>query len=154
MKPTILIDSREQRPFQFNPAVFNVERRGLATGDYTLAGHEDRIAVERKGLGDLVGTVIGDWLRFRKELLRLAAFDVAAIVVEADVSDVLERRYESSANPLSVLGRCHSCFLDHGVPVLFWGHRRQCESMLAQFFRLFLKRHESMEPADAAERLR
>lgn len=113
-----------------DPTRFVTRPATLRTGDYTIAGLEDRFVLERKSIGDFVSTVIGNWLRFRKELYRLAAFDFAAIVVEADVEDVLAKRYESDANPMSVIGRAHECFLDHGVPVMFWGNKSGCVTMV------------------------
>jgi len=136
----ILIDTREQRPWTFTPERFTVARATLAEGDYSLAGFEGRIALERKSLGDFVGTVIGDWLRFRKELIRLSGYDVAAVVVEANVEDVKQHKYESAANPDSVLGRAHGIYLDHGIPVYFWGPRTVCEPMVWQFFSLAAKK--------------
>lgn len=140
MKPVILIDSREQKPWAFPADTFDVRRATLTTGDYTLAGLEDRVAIERKSIGDLVNTVIHDWLRFRKELIRLAAFDFAAVVIEADASDLMEHRYESDANPRSVMGRLNSIMFDHGVNVTWWGRRQQCEPLVHQLFSGIWKR--------------
>jgi DNA excision repair protein ERCC-4 len=129
----VLIDTREQRPWEFDAELFATERATLATGDYTIAGLEEQLCLERKSLGDFVQTVISDWIRFRKELYRLAAFDVAAVVVEADLPDVLNGLYESTAAPASVLGRANGIFLDHGIPVLFWGSRPSCTAMAERF---------------------
>ncbi len=41
---TIVIDSREQRPYQFPGAVVKT----LPTGDYSIVGLTDRVAIERK----------------------------------------------------------------------------------------------------------
>lgn len=130
----ILVDSREQRPWGFPADKFTTETATLPAGDYTLAGAFGRLAIERKSLGDFVGTVIQNWLRFRKELIRLSGYDIAAIVVEADVADVMAKKYESDADPNAVLGRANGIFLDHGIPVLWWGKRPGCEHMAARFF--------------------
>jgi DNA excision repair protein ERCC-4 len=136
----VLIDTREQRPWEFDCEFFTSERASLRTGDYTIAGLEDRLCLERKGLGDFVGTVISDWLRFRKELYRLASFDVAAIVVEANIEDVMNHAYESDAQPASVIGKANGIFLDHGIPVLFWGPRPVCTVMVERFLLLAAKK--------------
>lgn len=137
---TVLVDTREQRPWELDPTKFVMEKATLHTGDYAVKGLEDRLVLERKSIGDFVGTVIGDWLRFRRELNRLAAFDYAAIIVEADVQDVLAKRYESDANPMSVIGRAHSCYLDHGVPVFFWGEKWKCVTMVESLIRQAAKK--------------
>lgn len=127
---TVIADTREQTPWVLDPTRFKVERGTLQTGDYTVHGLEGRLRIERKSLGDFVGTVIQDWIRFRKELYRLAFFDLACVVVEADVEDVLAKRYESDASPASVIGRAHACYLDHGVPVFWWGKRTDTVAMV------------------------
>lgn len=132
----ILVDTREQRPWTFPADGFVTERATLPEGDYTMAGGWGRVALERKSLGDFVQTVVGQWIRFRKELIRLSGYDVAAVVVEADLSDVLQHKYESDADPVAVLGRANGIFLDHGIPVLWWGKRPGCELMAARFFQL------------------
>ena len=50
-KPTLIIDSMEQKPYSFKPFqkwFASIERKKLAAGDYSIAGLEDRVAVERK----------------------------------------------------------------------------------------------------------
>lgn len=148
-RPTILIDNREQRPWTFPADQFDVLPATLATGDYTIETLGSRIAIERKGLGDLVNTIIHDWLRFRKELNRLMTFDYAAIIVEADISDVMEKRYESDTHPNSVIGKCHAIHVDTGVPVLFWGSRKYCEPAVHRLMLMLAKRYGS-EARDAA----
>lgn len=141
LKPVhVLIDTREQRPWEFDSELFTTARAHLQTGDYTIAGLEDRVCMERKSLGDFVNTVIQDWLRFRRELYRLAGFDVAAVVVEADLADVFNHKYESDAQPASVIGRINGIYLDHGVPVLFWGPRGCCNAMVERFLILANKK--------------
>ncbi len=130
----MLIDTREQRAWEFPGR--ETARVALAAGDYSLAGYESRLAVERKSLGDWVNTVMHDWLRFRKELNRLSGYEVACVVVEADLADVLAGRYESDAEPAAVLGRANGVFLDHGIPVFFWGARPGCVVMVERFFHL------------------
>lgn len=135
----ILVDAREQAPWTFGDG-FVATRATLTTGDYTVAGLEDRFAIERKSLGDFVGTVIHNWIRFRKELNRLGGMDLAAVVVEADVADAVEKRYDSDAAPEAVLGRAAEITIDHGIPVFWWGRRAVCEPRVWQFVRLAAKR--------------
>ena len=55
----ILIDTREQAPFTFQGYEVDPEPATLPCGDYSLPGFEDRAAVERKKLNDLVGCLVG-----------------------------------------------------------------------------------------------
>ena len=126
---TIAIDTREQLPFEFSSGVA-VVRSTLKTGDYSLVGMEDQVAFERKSLDDLVSSVIRDRKRFGAELARLAPMRHRAVVVEAGVGDVVNRRYRSEAHPNAVLAAANSIFLHYGVPVFFWGDRPHARFLL------------------------
>jgi len=95
-----VIDTREQAPFAFaglrtdardgaRPLTVPTVRAGLPSGDYSLSGHETRVAVERKSLEDLYGTLGHGRRRFERELQRLSAYELAEVVVEAGWDVVL-----------------------------------------------------------------
>mgnify|MGYP001048695011 CR=1 FL=1 len=86
---TIVIDTREQSPFVFAQMDVPTERRALATGDYSIAGLEDKITIERKSLIDLFGSCGRGRTRFEAEIERMATFQHAAIVCEADWQTIL-----------------------------------------------------------------
>lgn len=132
----VIVDTREQRPWAFPPTEFVTNHAGLMAGDYSLAGLESRVSIERKSLGDFVSTVVHDWIRFRKELYRLAGFDVACVAVESTADAIMRGEYESDAAPNAVLGRAHEIFIDHGIPVLFWSDAATAEKMAARLLRL------------------
>ena len=80
----IIRDTREQAPFTFDGYDCEVQAGRLTTGDYSLAGIEDRCAVERKSLDDLLGCLTGEGrVRFERELARADVLDSFAVVVEA-----------------------------------------------------------------------
>ncbi len=101
VKPyVVVIDTREQHPFAFvgftgdakdhrRPLIVPTKRAALKSGDYSLVGFEDRVAVERKSLVDLFGSMGSERERFEREIQRLSVFDFAAVVVEADWPAVL-----------------------------------------------------------------
>ncbi|MDD2967544.1 MAG: ERCC4 domain-containing protein [Desulfovibrionaceae bacterium] len=80
----VIIDSREQSPFAFHNEKYGVEKAvgTLSIGDYSLAGLEDHIAVERKSLPDLVLCLGRERDRFERELQRGAALDAFCVVCE------------------------------------------------------------------------
>jgi DNA excision repair protein ERCC-4 len=121
---TIIIDTREQEPYSFDPRLAAAVRRALPAGDYSLAGLEGSVAVERKTLDDFVSTVIHARKRFRDELRKLAGYRAACVVVEAGVADVLLQRYRGEAHPNAVLGNALSMVLDFRIPVFFCGNRQ------------------------------
>lgn len=93
---TVLIDTREQHPFSFTgihtdadreyrPLLIPTQWQGLTTGDYSILGLSQSIALERKSREDLYGTITTGGERrdrFIAELERLSAIEFAAIVVE------------------------------------------------------------------------
>lgn len=117
---TILVDTAEGQPFTFQGMAANAltrksidEDRPLivptrmvalgrypnSLGDYSVDGLEGQIGIERKSLEDVQGTVLG-WAsdsrhqgrrdRFEQELANLAKIRSGHIVVEAEMSRVLQ----------------------------------------------------------------
>jgi len=118
----IVVDTREKQPWSFSPRIQTIKHK-LDSGDYSILGHESRIAIERKSKNDFVSSICKQRSRFQKELIRLQAFDFAAVVVECQLFDVLAGDYVSSMNPKSVLATVASITVDYGIPVFFAGHR-------------------------------
>ncbi len=81
----ILIDSREQTPY----SLVDSEKATLKTGDYSVKGYEDRIAIERKAYSDLYSCLTSDKKRFRKQLERLGELEFSYLLVDSHVSAVL-----------------------------------------------------------------
>ena len=123
-RATIIIDTREQEPYSFDPRLATAVRRALPAGDYSVDGLEACVAVERKSLDDFVSTVIHSRERFRAELQKLAAHRAACVVVEAGITDILQRRYRGEAHPNAVLGNALSIILDYRIPVFFCSNRQ------------------------------
>jgi len=126
MKPQplrIIQDSREQAPFRFEgfPAV--VEVAGLDAGDYSLAGFERRVAVERKSIQDLVGCLTGERPRFERELQRLKAMDAAAVVVEATADDLRAGHFRARLNPEAAWQSVLAFTQRYRIP-FFWAENR------------------------------
>jgi len=120
----IIIDTREQESYSFDPRIAAVVRRELPAGDYSVEGLEERVAVERKSLDDFVSTVIHSRERFREELRRLGGYRAACVVVEAGLDAIVEKRYRGAAHQNAVLGSALSIILDFGVPVFFCSNRQ------------------------------
>jgi DNA excision repair protein ERCC-4 len=121
---TIIIDTREQEGYSFDPRLAATVRRALPAGDYSVAGLEGAVAVERKSLDDFVSTVIHSRERFRNKLRKLAGYRAACVVVEAGMLDMLLRRYRGDAHPNAVLGSALSIILDFRVPIFFCSNRQ------------------------------
>jgi ERCC4-type nuclease len=135
----VVVDTREQEPYAFDPDRVTTVRRALPAGDYSLEGHEATVAIERKSLEDYVASAVTTRARFARELRALGEYDLGCVVVEAGLEDVLAHRYRSGAHPSAVLGATLSIIVDHDVPVFFCGDRqlacRFVEGLLCRYHR-------------------
>lgn len=88
----------------------------LPTGDYGILGMENYAVVERKSLDDLVQCVGRERERFEKEVQRLLAYPVRALVVEGSWGDIENKKYRSQVHPNAVLGSIFS-WIGRGLQV-------------------------------------
>lgn len=133
-KFTIVTDTREQTPWTF-PEGQHVITSKLDAGDYSVEGYENAVAIERKTLNDYCNTVIGQKKRFDRELDKLQAYRYPLIVVEANVSDIVEQRYTCKSHPMSILGRTIAIMTYRGIPVVFWGNRQTAQWLAEKWLR-------------------
>ena len=135
----IVIDTREQEPWAFDcPTV----HRKLEAGDYSVAGLEDAVAVERKSPADFASTVIHDFPRLAAELEGLSTYQAACVVVEADLDAVLRGRVRAGrgdVSPHSLLGAAAHIGLRFGVPVFWCGSRQAARSFTDAYLRMFVR---------------
>jgi len=136
----LICDTREQSPFNFSGFDCEVLAGSLPTGDYSLAGLEDRVAVERKSLDDLLGCLTGDGReRFERELARARGLDAFAVVIEASFQDMAEGRYRSRMKPHAALQSVLAFQVRYGVPFVWAGSRAGAEYAAFHFLRHYLR---------------
>lgn len=99
---TALIDSREQLPLALSP--LRTQVASLPTGDYSILGLEHVVAIERKSLDDLLGCVGCERERFDREVMRLLAFPVRLLLIEATWAEIELGQWRSKLKPESVIG--------------------------------------------------
>jgi len=111
----IVIDTREQLPYKFqaiNPPPDTI-RKTLASGDYSIEGFENRIAIERKTKSDAFSSFGKGRARFERELERLSTFEFAAVVIESDWLELVRNPpARSRLNPKTIF-----------VSVIAWSQR-------------------------------
>jgi ERCC4-type nuclease len=134
----IVVDTREQHPFPFARYLADVVVGTLPTGDYSLPGFEDRVAIERKSLDDLVGCLKGDQRdRFERELARGRTYELFAVVIEGSFQDLRLGRYRSEIKSESVLQSIAAYQVRYQVPFYCCGTRALAEywtfSLLAKY---------------------
>lgn len=115
VKPTIIIDTREQNPLPFGRLA---TRRGmLMSGDYSVAGLEELISVERKTVADLVACCIGQNRdRFARELHRLRGFRFKRLLVVGSEEDILRSKYQANIKPRAVLATLNAFEIRYDIP--------------------------------------
>lgn len=148
---TIIADTREVNPWCFDPKFaladkgkyynnVTVVREKLPTGDYSLSGYEDKIAIERKGsLTELVGNLTSGRERFERELARSLSFSYFYVVIESDFSKLMTKCYRSQMDAHAAVQSVAALSQRYNVPFLFAGNRMAAEyltwSLLYQFLR-------------------
>jgi ERCC4-type nuclease len=119
---TAIVDTREQLPLDLAP--LQAVAGTLATGDYSVQGLESVVAIERKGLGDLLGCIGVERGRFEREVQRLLAYPVRALVIEATWVDIERGEWRSKITPAAAVGSVLG-WIGMGLPVLMAGdHER------------------------------
>lgn len=93
----IIVDTREQKPWDFNDN-FNIAKAKLDTGDYSIAGLEDILCIERKCSPNEISNNITE-KRFKDVLDRMAGFPHAHIIFEFDLYDILQFPRNSGIPP-------------------------------------------------------
>ena len=116
-----IVDTREQHPWDLAP--LKTQAGTLDTGDYTLAGCENVVRIERKSLEDLLACVGRERERFDREIQRLLAFPVRILIVEATWAQIEAGQWRSKVTPEAAIGSLLGwqaagisvhCVSDHG----------------------------------------
>lgn len=80
--PVLLVDTREKKPLQFShlPA----KPATLYTGDYSVRGLEEQLAIELKRLPDIAMSLTRERSRFMRETLRIRSYPYAYLLIVGD----------------------------------------------------------------------
>jgi hypothetical protein len=157
----ILIDRREKAPYSFTGFSTDIIQGNkplrvlkrvvdLLSGDYSLAGLQDEIAVERKSLDDLFHTLGQERDRFQRELIRLSSLTFAAVVVEAEWSTILNNPPEGSRLPPKVVFRSVITWQQQ-FPTIHWWFvpgRRPAEVITFRILERFVRRGQEKRKAE------
>ena len=137
---TVLYDDREKTPWDFLPSTFFVTKRvRLKTGDYTLAGFEDTIAIERKsGFEEFIQNISGsDRNRFRQTLVRLSVFKYKFIVIEDSINNLQAVINNLPAKAritfISVLYWITLIETKYGIPIVFTTKKPSVKKLIIEY---------------------
>ena len=141
IRPTIIIDSREQRPLPIT--AFPVETETLPCGDYTVKGfgtwENPQFVIERKSIPDLINSLTSGRARFMKEVEKLRQFRFAAILIEGREADVVSGAYLSRVTPQSILASLSAIQVRAGVHVIWAMDRDGAVTALERLVRQFCR---------------
>ena len=136
-KPIVLVDSREQTPlflFENHPNWFSGEQRAtLKSGDYSVSGMENVMALERKSMADAIGSSIAGRERFIRSCARLAEYRWKAILIEASYEELKTPYFRfdelvTEAHPNAVCGTLDAIEAKFGIPILYSSRNRDLAS--------------------------
>lgn len=135
---TVIVDTREKRPLSFtgHPVV----RRGLRTGDYSIDGYADKIAIERKSLPDLLGSLTSGRKRMDACVERLLQYESKALLIEAMPFNLENGCWRPKVHPNAVLGSVISWKM-RGLPVIYASTQEQASRYVLWFLKLFWERN-------------
>lgn len=134
----VAIDTRERKPYRFPRS----EVKTLPTGDYSIVGLEEQIAIERKTKSDAYSSLGQGRARFERELERLSRFDYAAVVIETSLPDFLRAPAFSRMNPRAAANSIIAWSVKYRVCVFFAGDRRHGNALTQRLLEKYWRYHQ------------
>ena len=111
----------------------------MQTGDYSVVGLESVIAIERKSLPDLLSCVGTYHERFEREVQRLLAYPVRALVIEAGWQAIERGEWKSKVSAQVALGSLLGWVAD-GLPVVMCHDHQRAGRFVSQMLFLAARR--------------
>lgn len=142
----ILVDTREQYPFQFEAYGIATKVCKLDTADYTFEGYQDKICIERKrSVSELAHNIGKDWKRFSAELERMKVFPHKYIICEFPTEDILNypnvncmpkkvRKY-IRITPQFIIKRIEQIENDYNIIFFFCNSTEHAEQTVIELYR-------------------
>lgn len=133
---TIIVDTREQQPWSFDH--YTKANRKLDTGDYSVEGLENLLAIERKkSINEIANNIIES--RFKDVIQRLSTMKYSYILLEFDLENVLNYPIGSSLpkhmwnkvkiSPSFIMKHILEWQMFHNIKVIFCGCPSNAEQM-------------------------
>tara|TARA_R110000803_G_scaffold25281_2_gene60364 strand:+ start:3683 stop:4081 length:399 start_codon:yes stop_codon:yes gene_type:complete len=112
----------------------------MSTGDYSIVGYEDEIAIERKELGDLYGCMGHDRTRFGKQILRLSKYNYSVMMIESSWENLLKGHSHSRLNPYTIYNTVISWSQKYpNIHWHFWESKQKCAQVTFDILHRFWK---------------
>lgn len=133
---TIVIDTREQQPWEFEH--HTIANHKLDTGDYSIEGLENVIAIERKkSVSEFANNITES--RFTDVVMRMGQIKYAFLLLEFDLEDVLiypigstvpKRMWDKiKISPAFILKNLLDLGIKHNISVHFCGNATNAKKL-------------------------
>jgi len=155
-KITILKDTREPTEIynfdDFEDTVI-IYRSMLNVGDYSIFGYENEIMLERKGLGDLVSSFIGDHRQNFQEMWERTEQSLRFLMIEGNPTEAFTGNYRSEFHPNSLLGSLLSWQIKYHFNWFFVDNAFSGQKAIFWLFKEFLRLKQNIKEAENESRI-
>lgn len=136
----IKVDTREQIPLEFKigEVIKEVRVETLPFADYwgeSNEGKEYPIMFERKGLGDLYGTLTSGMSRFKRMLEKSAKMECQVyLLIESSLEQVYKGYEHSSVSGEQIVRTIFSLKVRHGLEPIFCNNRFEMKAHIVNTY--------------------
>ena len=134
---TAIVDTREQTPLDLAP--LQTVAGTLATGDYSIAGLEHVIAIERKSETDMLACMGSERKRFDREVQRLLAYPCRALIIESSWHKFEHGGWRSRVTPTAAVGSLLG-WSAMGLPIVMVGDHERAGRYVARLLFIAARR--------------
>lgn len=138
---TIIIDTREQQPWSFPE--YSVANNKLDTGDYSIEGLENILAIERKkSASEFANNIVEK--RFVDVIERLSNVKYSFLLLEFDLKDLLKYPFGSTVprhmwnkiriKPAFLIKHILELQIQHNIIVYFCGNANSAQQLAEYIF--------------------
>jgi ERCC4-type nuclease len=121
----IIVDTRETVPLFDCPPCTSAT---LKTGDYSLRGFENLIAIERKGIGDLFSSIGQGRDRFLRQVRRCSKVE-GCVLIEGSVRAILGHKPYGKMTGKNAMATLMSWSVAYSIPVFFADGQLEAQGM-------------------------
>lgn len=149
---TIIVDTREQKPWSFSTQA--TANHKLDTGDYSIQGYENLLAIERKrNVAEFANNITEK--RFVDVVDRLSKIKHSYILFEFDMEDVMRYPIGSDIpkrlwdkiriSPAFIMKHIIDLQIDHNIKIMFCGDSDNAEKVALSIMRKVYKMEKPHE---------
>lgn len=128
--------------------MFRTKRATLKHGDYSIAGHEKHIIIERKSVPDLFTSFTATRSRMLIRLEAMGKFKCSALIVEGDIWDILKGSKHSGVNGRLLFGSVSTFCAFNGVALILAGDRLGAQTTAQHLIEGFIRLHNAKNPSN------